>query len=209
QTIMLGNVPHRIIGVLGPDFETEQFEPSPDVWLPFQIDPERVDGGNLFLVSGRLKSGVNLQNANAQLAAALVAYRERIRSNSATRTTWSVQSLQYAMGDSIRAALILLMSAVSLVLLIACANVANLLLVRGDARKREMAVRTAIGAGRARIIRQLLTETLLLWAAGGVLGLWLGSLATRRLLSLYPGNNPFNLLDAYSLPRLGENGSAV
>jgi putative ABC transport system permease protein len=207
QTIMLGNVPYRIIGVLGPDFETEQFEPSPDVWLPFQIDPERVDGGNLFLVSGRLKSGVNLQNANAQLAAALVAYLERIRSSSATRSTWSVQPLQYAMGNSIRPALILLMGAVSLVLLIACANVANLLLVRGDARKREMAVRTAIGAGRARIIRQLLTETLILWIAGGLSGLTLGWFGARSLLTLYPGNNPYSLL--FTLPRIGQNGSAV
>ncbi len=208
RTILLGNVPHRIIGVLGPDFETEQFEPPPDVWLPFQIDPERVDGGNLFLVSGRLKSGVNLQNANAQLAAALIAYRERNR-GAAARVTWNVQPLQYAMVSSLRPTLILLMSAVSLVLLIACANVANLLLVRGDARKREIAVRTAIGASRARIIRQLLTETLILWIAGGLSGLTLGRFGARSLLTLYPGNNPFNLLDAFTLPRIGQNGSGV
>jgi len=208
RPIFLGSTPHIVIGILSPGFDTEQFEPLPDVWLPFQIDPQRVDGGNLFLVTGRLKRGVTLEQANARLAAAFADYSQR-SSRRSTVTMWTVQHLQDAMVKSIRPSLTLLFGAVGLVLLIACANVANLLLVRGDARKREIAIRTAIGAGRARIVRQLLTESLLLWAAGGVFGLALGSLATRTLLWLYPGNNPFNLLDAYSLPRLGEDGAAV
>jgi putative ABC transport system permease protein len=207
QTIMLGNIPYRIVGVLGPSFETEQFEPAPDVWLPFQIDPERIDGGNIFFVGGRLKPGINLSNANAQLAGALAAYLERARSTS--RNTWRVQPLQDAMVSGIRPALILLMSAVGLVLLIACANVANLLLVRSDARKREIAVRTAIGADRARIVRQLLTETLMLWTGGALAGLTLGWFGARGLLRLYPGSNPFTLFDAFTLPRIGRSGSAV
>src|SRR5262249_39631810 len=153
-----------VVGVLAPEFQTEQFEPQPDVWLPFQIDPERVDGGNLFLVTGRLKSGVTLEQANVRLGAAFADYSLRAPGRSSV-TMWSVQRLQDAMVNSIRPSLALLLGAVGLVLLIACANVANLLLVRGDARRREIAIRTAIGAGRGRIVRQLLTESFLLWAA--------------------------------------------
>src|SRR5262245_44469897 len=70
RTISLGNVPHLVVGVLAPGFDTEQFDPRPDVWVPFQIDPTRADGGNLFLVTGRLKPQANIAAANAQLMAA-------------------------------------------------------------------------------------------------------------------------------------------
>ena len=209
-TISLGNVPRVVVGILTADFDSEQFNPRPDVWVPFQIDPRRIDGGNLFQVTGRLKSGIPMTAANAQLGIAAAEYFRGSGTSSNVRTTWTVEPLQEAMVGSIRSSLNLLVAAVGLLLLIACANVANLLLVRADVRKREMAIRAAIGAGRGRIVRQLLTESVVLSLAGGVLGLVVGTIAMRALLAAYGGNNPFNLGDVgLAIPRLGADGSAV
>jgi putative ABC transport system permease protein len=181
RTMTLGAVPYKIIGVIDAGFDSEQFDPRPDVWIPFQIDPNRIDGGNLFLVTGRLKNGYTGNTANAQLASARIAYEQRRSIRRNPSVTWAVQPLQEAMVSSTRLSLQLLLAAVMLVLLIACANVASLLIVRGNARQREVAIRIAIGAGRGRIMRQLLTESLVLSVAGGVLGFGVAALAVRSL----------------------------
>jgi len=212
QTIMLGSIPHVIVGVLSPNFDTEQLSPRPDVWVPFQIEPQRIDGGNLFQVTGRLKSRVTLAMANAQLKAAFAAQLPSSPDGRRilNQTTWLVQPLQDAMVGQMRSSFNILAVAVGLVLAIACANIANLLLVRGDVRKREIAIRIAVGAGRRRVIHQMLTESILLSLTGGVLGLVVGEVGIRALLALYPGNNPFNLgVFVGTIPRVGEGGTGV
>jgi putative ABC transport system permease protein len=212
ETIVLGSVPHLIVGVLGQGFDTEQFDPAPDVWVPFQIDPQRIDGGNLFQVTARLKRGVTLEMANAELKVAGAAFLRDLPENrpNGPPVIWAVQTLQESMVGPVRSSLNLLIATVAFVLLIACANVANLLLVRSDVRKREMAIRIAIGAGRRRIIWQLLTESIILSLVGGIIGLGIGVAGIRILLGLYPGSNPFTVGSSFNaIPRIGEGGSAV
>jgi putative ABC transport system permease protein len=199
KRITLSGEPYEIIGVVGPNLKIEVDEP-PDVYIPFQLDPNRDDNGHYFTVIGRLKPGVTLGAANAQLQAA---YPEYTRAHPVPfdfpQTGFSTQPLQDAIVGGVRTSLFILVGAVSFVLLIACANVANLLLARATARKREIAIRAAVGAGRARIIRQLLTESVMLSMAGGVLGLAAGYAGMRAILSVSPGN----------IPRIGLHGASV
>jgi putative ABC transport system permease protein len=210
RRISLGNVPYVVVGILSPEFDSEQFDPKPDVWVPFQLDAHRVDAGNLFTVTGRLTPGTTHTAANAQLAVAAAASRREAPGSLSARTAWSVEPLRDAMVGSVRSSLNLLVIAVGLLLLIACVNVANLLLVRADLRTREMAIRAALGAGRRRILRQLLTESVVLSFMSGALGLVVGRVGVRMLLLMYPGNNPFRLGDTTAaLPRIGAGGAAV
>jgi putative ABC transport system permease protein len=208
KTISLGSVPHLVVGVVGPGFDSEQFDPRPDVWVPFQIDERRVDGGNLFLMTARLKPHVTIAEADAQLAALAQASRP---ASPNVKITWAVEPLQDAIVGGARSSLELLSVAVGFVLLIACANVTNLLLVRADGRKRELAIRAAIGASRGRIVRQVLVESMILSLLGGAAGVALARIGIRAILGLLPGANPFNLLDLGStiIPRIGDAGSSV
>jgi putative ABC transport system permease protein len=197
KTIELGGEPHTVIGIIGPSFN---FDPTPDVWLPFQFNLASNDQAHYFLAAGRLKPGISLDRANAQLKLTADAYRRKYTAAFVgPKDGFAVQPLQDAIVSEVKSSLLVLVAAVSFVLLIACANVANLLLVRATSRRREIAIRAAIGAGRGRIIRQLLTESVLLSIAGGLLGLVLGVIAVRGLLAINPGN----------IPRIGEDGSAV
>src|SRR5580658_1448871 len=195
-SVSLSNEPYTIVGVLGKSFVTD---PQADIWVPFQIEPNSTNFGHYFLVSGRLKPGVTLAQANAQLKLTADQYRRLHPDDMGPKDGFGVQPLRDSIVAGARKSLFVLLGAVGFVLLIACANVANLLLVRATGRKREFAIRAAVGAGRARIVRQLLTESIVLSITGGVLGLILGYAGVRALLAVSPAG----------LPRVGENGAAV
>src|SRR5580692_3650699 len=174
RTLSLSGDSHVIIGIVGPDFDVRQFGPAPDVWVPFQLDPNTTDQGHYFQVAGRLKPGVPLAQAQSRLQISAQEYVTKFPNSLGKNGGFTVITMREALVKDVRTSLLVLVGAVGFVLLIACANVANLLLVRATGRKREIAIRTAIGAGRGRIIRQLLTESVLLSLAGGMLGLALG-----------------------------------
>jgi predicted permease len=195
KTIDLSGDPHTIIGVVGRDFNTD---PAADAWLPFQLDPNSTNQGHYFQAAGRLRPGVTLAQANAQMKIAAAEFQRRYPVVGA-KQGFAVEPLQDRIVHDVKSSLLILTGAVSFVLSIACANVANLLLVRAAGRKREIAIRAAMGAGRGRIIRQLLTESVMLFLAGGVAGLVLGAIGVRALLAINPGD----------IPLIGENGAGV
>ena len=194
KSISLGNEPYTVVGVIGKNFVGDV---QADLWLPFQFDPVSTDTNTSFYVTGVLQPGMTLAQANAALAAGTPEYlREYPKS-------WDRHFQVGPLRDSIvadaRNSLLIMLGAVGLVLLISCANVANLLLVRATVRKREFAIRSALGAARASIVRQLLTESVLLSLAGSILGMALGFAGMRALLAVSPAG----------LPRIGETGAAV
>jgi putative ABC transport system permease protein len=199
KRIELGGQPHTVIGVIGKMFDFREFGPDPEVWTPFQLDPNTHDQGHYFTVAGRLKPGVTLEQAKARLALSAGEFRHKFPDALQPKDGFSVESLREALVGNARSTLIVLACAVGVVLLIACANVANLLLARAISRRREIAIRAALGAGRGRMIRQLLTESLMLAVAGAVLGSVLGIVGIRALL----------LVNTASLPRIGVDGSLV
>jgi putative ABC transport system permease protein len=199
RTISLGGDPYIVIGIVGPSFNIGEFGPPPVLWTPFQLDLDSGDHATFFEVAARLKPGVTLDQAKARLQLSANEFRTKFPTALDPRVSFSVTPFQAAFVKDVRPSLLVLAGAVSLVLLIACANVANLLLVRASARQREIAIRSAIGASRGRLLRQLLAESVVLSLAGGACGLALGGTAVRALLAV-------NTAD---LPRLGDNGSAV
>src|SRR5215471_9901426 len=199
KPMLLGGDPYTVIGIVGSSFNISEFGPPPELWTAFQLDPESADQGHYFQVAGRIKSGVTLEQAQAELQTSAVAFRERFPNALGPNNGFSVQRFQEAFVANVRPILLVMLSAVSFVLLIACANVANLLLVRATGRRREIAVRSALGAGRGRILRQLLTESVALSVIGGAIGLFLGIFGIRALLTI----------NTAGLPRLGENGAAL
>ena len=198
KPISLSGEPYQIVGVLR-EFDFREFGPTPQVWIPFQLDPNSTDQGHYFQAAGRLKPGVTLDQAKARLAASASDFRAKFPNAIPAQNAFSVQPVREALSRNVRTTLLVLAGAVSFVLLIACANVANLLLVRAAGRRREVAIRAAIGGSRARIVRQLLTESVVLSLAGGLLGLGLGWLGIRALLSV----------NTAGLPRVGQDGALV
>ena len=196
RTIHLDNTPYLVVGILGSNFVTDA---PADLWVPYQFDLNTRDMAHFFGAAARLQPGVTLDQANAQLALASDRYRHANPNTMPPDSHYAVVPLkQWMVGDT-RTPLLVLSSAVGLVLLIACANVANLLLAKASGRRREFATRVALGAGRWHVLRQLLAESLLLSLTGGLLGLLAGYASVRLLLTVNVGG----------LPRLGEDGSTL
>ena len=194
--IQLDGQPYLVVGVVGPKFETET---PTDLWLPYQFDLNSRDMAHYFRVAARLKPGVTVEMANAELKLAADQFRRTYPGGLGPKGGFGVEKLQDVMVGDTRLSLLVLLGAVTFVLLIACANVANLLLIRASARQRELATRAALGAGRGHIIRQLLTESLAISLLGGFFGLIFGFIGVRLLLAVSPGG----------IPRIGPDGSAV
>ena len=187
KTVGLNGDPYVVVGVLSPAFHPD---PEADVFIPLQADPNSTNQGHYLAVAARLNPGVTV----GQAAAEMKLLGDQFRRENPKWMDASEQASVFAMRDimvrSVRPALLILLGAVGLVLLIACANVANLLLARAAGRQREIAIRAAIGAGRARIVRQLLVESVLLSTLGAIAGVVLGVWGARVLLALSPGGLP-------------------
>ena len=185
QSIELDGVRYTVVGVMPRGFAYPQ---EAKLWTPLAFTAEDLTtqrGAHYLDVIARLRPGVTLEQAQA----AMKAVAARLASQyPRTNKTWSamVVPMRDALVGDVRPALLMLLGAVGLVLLIACVNVANLLLARSMSREREMAIRTALGSGRAAIVRGLLTESMLLAVLGGAAGLLVASWATSALVKLQP-----------------------
>jgi putative ABC transport system permease protein len=188
QTLTLNGQSYTVIGVMPASFRFGGREP---IWTPMAFTTQQAQnhGGHYLSAIGRLKPGVTLDQARAEMVT--IAGRLATQYPEAN-AGWNVKlmSLLEFSVRSIKPALLVLLAAVAFVLLIACVNVANLLLVRAASRQRELAIRTALGAGRARIMRHLLTESVLLALLGGGVGLLLAKWGMDLLLALAPQDLP-------------------
>ena len=187
RPILLNGVPYTVVGILPRSFHPD---PEADIWIPLQADPNSPNQGHYLSVAGRLKPGVSVAGAQAQMKIVGEQFRQANPKWMDAEESVAVVPMREATTGEVRTALLVLFGAVALVLLIACANVANLLLARAAGRQRELAIRSAVGANRGRVVRQLLTESVLLAGCGGMLGLGLGAAGVRGLLLLVPGNIP-------------------
>jgi predicted permease len=181
QTIELNRRTYVVIGILRPGFDTATLtgadSSSADAWVPLQIDPASASLEAQFIVAGRLRPGVSLAEAQARAAAAADDLRRRFPAYVRAGDSATVERLQTFLARHDRDPLLVLSVAVAFVLLIACANVANLLLARGMARTPELTMRATLGATRGRIVQQLVTEGMLLAAIGAALGGVIGRVA--------------------------------
>jgi putative ABC transport system permease protein len=199
QKITLEGTTVEIIGVMPPDFEFPrgievQYSKPADIWAPISPASRGPRGTFWLRTIGRLESGVTVAQAQAEMEAIAAVLVEKYPETNEAEYGINIMPLHKQIVGGIRPALLLLLGAVVFVLLIACANVANLLLSRAVGRQREIAIRTALGASRARLIRQLLTESLVLSLAGGFVGFLIAVWGVELLITVGPSN----------IPRVGE-----
>lgn len=197
KTLAIDGKSVTVVGILPADFRFPLQFPEPDIWLPGisrinVLRPEQVRSGATFLnVIGRLRPGETRAQAQAELDTINARYREQFGSYAdATRFGLAADSLEESLVGELRPSLLVLLAAVGFVLLIACANVASLLLARASARQREIGIRKALGASRWRLVRQLLSESVLLSFGGGVLGVCLAGALMPALRAFSPGTVP-------------------
>ncbi len=187
KQIVLDDKPYTVAGVMPAEFQFPLDEPPMDLWMAMgsAVDAaSQAERGSHFLkVIGRLKDGVALEKANAESAEIAAGLAKQYPDTNRHMSLAMRPEMDDLVGD-VRPALLMVLGAVGFLLLIACANAANLLLARAAGRQREMAIRASLGAGRARILRQLLTESVLLSLAGGILGLLLAVWGSAALTSL-------------------------
>ncbi|HLY41065.1 MAG TPA: ABC transporter permease [Terracidiphilus sp.] len=209
KTIILDAKPFTVAGVLQRSFMLNaEVMPSEgpmdkvDIFLPLPLGPDaaRRRGDENYNIVARLKPGVSLQQAQADVD--IIASRIRAKDKRDVTFGMDVVGLQNQVVGDVRRALLVLLGSVSLVLLIACANVANLLLARAAGREKEVAIRTALGAGWQRLMRQLLTESVLLALIGGAAGLLVARLSLFVVRTMNPGNIP-------RLDEIGINGTVL
>ena len=193
RVIPIDGAPTRIVGIMPPGYDIHDVKAQ--VWLPLTLDPANPGnrGGHFLYLVGRLKDGVSMAQANADVERMLQQWSQLNREThvpSQTAHRIRLDGLQDDLVGGIRTALWVLQGAVGFVLLIACANLANLLLARAESRQKEFAIRSALGAGRWRLLRQFLTEGVVLALIGGVVGAALGFAGLRALVAANPDSIP-------------------
>jgi predicted permease len=194
SSIALDKRPFTVVGIMPANFRSAVFTDVREIWIPLVQDPlfggwMARRGGHWMGVLGRLKPGVSMAQAQAEMDTIAVGIAKEFP---AENTGWTIRLIplqQETVGD-VKSALLVLLGCVGLVLLIACVNIANLLLTRATSRMREMGIRIALGAGRNRIVRQLLTESAVLGLMGGALGVCLAYWGVRGLSSILPADLP-------------------
>lgn len=205
ETVEVNGIQREVIGIMPPGADV--MDNRTEIWLPIGLNPaNRQNRGNHFLyLIGRLKDGVTEQQAQAELASLIQNWGERVgvknhvfspppadpaAAGAGGGHVLQMQPVRQRIVGSASRAIWMLQAAVGFVLLIACANLANLLLARAETRHREFAVRAALGAGRGRLLRQFMTEGVLLSLAGGLIGVGLAQAGVQALLRLYPSSLP-------------------
>jgi len=197
KSIDLDGTDRTVVGVMQPIYTPDlNFG---DVLEPLQADPNSANQGNYLIGAARLKPGVTMAQAIAATKVFAESFRRKYPTMMDPKQSFTLETALQVVIAGFSTALWILFGAVGLVLLIACANIASLMLARATLRRREISIRVALGAGRGRIVRQILTESILVSVAGGAIGIWLGFYGVRLLFAVNP----------VRMPRLGDHAEAL